>query len=208
MTATVSALRPGAPAKLSLEAYAAFCAELAAFPRAIGETLERYGFASLQDAIDLASTVNNNVVEYGVTVTLDDPSSDLRLGQTASVSITVGGKDNVLFVPSSAITKVGNFSTVVVRKDDQDTTTQVATGLVGDNGTEITSGLSEGDVVVLSTSTDGGNGFTFPAGTAPVATRSSGTSCTPRTRASAVVPTCTSSSHETSRSTGSTICTL
>ena len=114
--------------------------------------------------IDLASTVNNNVVEYGVTVTLDAPSSDLRLGQTASVSITVDSKADVLSVPSSAITKVGNLSTVVVRKDDADATTPVGTGLVGDNGTEITSGLSEGDVVVLSTNTDSGGGFTFPGG--------------------------------------------
>ena len=115
-------------------------------------------------SIDLASTVSNNVVEYGVTVTLDDPSSDLRLGQTASVSITVGSKADVLNVPSSAITKVGDLSTVVVRKDGADATTQVGTGLVGDNGTEITSGLSEGDAVVLSTTTDGGGGFTFPGG--------------------------------------------
>jgi HlyD family secretion protein len=115
-------------------------------------------------SIDLASTVNNNVVEYGVTVTLDDPSSDLRLGQTASVSITVGSKADVLYVPSSAVTKIGPLSTVVVRKDGGEATTQVGTGLVGDNGTEITSGLSEGDVVVLSTSTDSGGGFTFPAG--------------------------------------------
>jgi HlyD family secretion protein len=115
-------------------------------------------------SIDLMSTVSNNVVEYGVTVTLDDPSSGLRLGQTASVSITVGSKADVLYVPSSAITKVGNLSTVVVRKDGGDTTTRVETGLVGDNGTEITSGLSEGDAVVLSTSSDSGGGFTFPGG--------------------------------------------
>ena len=36
-------------------------------------------------AMDLQATVNNNVVEYGVTVTPDRPSADLRLGQTASV---------------------------------------------------------------------------------------------------------------------------
>ena len=128
------------------------------FP-ALGETA-----AGTVTSIDLASTVNNNVVEYGVTVTLHDPSTDLRLGQTASVSITVGSKSDVLSVPSSAITKIGNLSTVIVRKDGKDTTTQVGTGLVGDNGTEITSGLSEGDVVVLSTSSDSGNGFTFPGG--------------------------------------------
>jgi multidrug efflux pump subunit AcrA (membrane-fusion protein) len=118
-------------------------------------------------AMDLASTVNNNVVEYGVTVSLADAPKDLRLGQTASVSITTGTKADVLTVPSSAISKVGPLTTVTVRKDGKDTPTQVQTGLVGDSGTEITSGLSEGDVVVLSTSSGVPGGFTFPGGGLP-----------------------------------------
>ena len=116
-------------------------------------------------AMDLASTVTNNVVEYGVTVTLDSPPTGLRLGQTASVSITTGTKASVLYVPSSSITTVGPLKTVTLRKAGKDTPTTVQTGFVGDSGTEITSGLAEGDVVVLSASSGGtGGGFTFPGG--------------------------------------------
>lgn len=115
-------------------------------------------------AIDLTQTINNNVVEYGVTVLLDSAPAGVRLGQTSSVSITTSTRDNVLSVPSSAITKSGPISTVTVRKDGQDVVTTVVTGLVGDSGTEITSGLSEGDQVVISSSTVTGGAFTFPGG--------------------------------------------
>jgi len=115
-------------------------------------------------AIDLTQTISNNVVEYGVTVLLDSAPAGVRLGQTSSVSITTSTRDNVLSVPSSAITKSGPVSTVTVRKDGQDVVTSVVTGLVGDSGTEITSGLSEGDQVVISNSTVTGGTFTFPGG--------------------------------------------
>jgi len=115
-------------------------------------------------SIDLTQTVSNNVVEYGVTVLLDAAPSGVRLGQTSSVSITTATRDAVLSVPSSAITKSGPISTVTVRKDGQDVVTTVGTGLVGDSGTEITSGLSEGDQVVISSSTGTNGGFTFPGG--------------------------------------------
>ena len=115
-------------------------------------------------AIDLTQTVTNNVVEYGVTVLLDSAPSGVRLGQTSSVSITTATRDSVLSVPSSAITKSGPVSTVTVRKNGQDVVTVVGTGLVGDSGTEITSGLSEGDQVVISNSTGTGGTFTFPGG--------------------------------------------
>jgi multidrug efflux pump subunit AcrA (membrane-fusion protein) len=115
-------------------------------------------------AIDLTQTISNNVVEYGVTVLLDSAPAGVRLGQTSSVSITTSTRDNVLSVPSSAITKTGPISTVTVRKDGKDVVTTVVTGLVGDSGTEITSGLSEGDQVVITSSAATGGTFTFPGG--------------------------------------------
>jgi macrolide-specific efflux system membrane fusion protein len=117
-------------------------------------------------SIDLQDTVSNNVVEYGVTVTLTDAPRKVRLGQTASVSIVTGVARNVLTVPSSAVTSVGNNSTVTVLQDGQQSVRPVQVGLVGDSSTEITSGLSEGDVVVLTTGT-GSSGFTFPGGGIP-----------------------------------------
>lgn len=118
--------------------------------------------------VDVQDTVSNNVVEYGVTVTLDQADASLRLGQTASVSITTATKSGVLNVPSAAVRTVGDISTVTVRKDGKDTTTVVQIGLVGDSATEIISGLSVGDAVVLTTTSTGtSGGFTFPGGGIP-----------------------------------------
>jgi multidrug efflux pump subunit AcrA (membrane-fusion protein) len=114
-------------------------------------------------AVDLQQTVSNNVVEYGVTVTLDNPPSGLKLGQTASVAVTTGSRANVLRLATSAITRAGGLSTVSLRKDGKTTVQPVQTGLAGDTYTEITSGLSAGDVVVLPTSGGSTGGFTFPA---------------------------------------------
>jgi HlyD family secretion protein len=114
--------------------------------------------------LDVEDTVSNNVVEYGVTVSLDDPPASLKLGQTASVSITTGTKTSVLNVPTSAVTTVGTRHSVTVRKNGKDSVVQIQTGLTGDSTTEVTSGLSDGDVVVIPTSSSGSTGFTFPGG--------------------------------------------
>jgi multidrug efflux pump subunit AcrA (membrane-fusion protein) len=118
-------------------------------------------------AIDVSSTVTNNVVEYGVTVTLTDPPKVLKLGQTASVSITTATVENALSVPTSAVTRVGNSATVTVRKDGVDTPTPVTLGVEGDSSTEIKSGVSEGTTVVLSSGSGLPSGFTFPSGGFP-----------------------------------------
>ena len=111
------------------------------------------------------STVTNNVVEYAVTVRLA-ASHGVKLGQTAQLVITTGEKDSVLRVSSSALTTIGNVTTATVQTSDGKTETrQVTTGLEGDSYTQIVSGLSDGDVVVMpEQSTGSSTGFTFPAG--------------------------------------------
>lgn len=115
-------------------------------------------------AIDLQNTVANNVVEYGVTVSLVNPPAGLRLGQTATVSITTGSSTNVLYVPSTAVTTVGNRSVVTVRENNRDAVVPVQVGLSGNNRTEITSGLQQGQTVVLSSGSSTTSGLTFPTG--------------------------------------------
>jgi multidrug efflux pump subunit AcrA (membrane-fusion protein) len=114
--------------------------------------------------LDVEDTVTNNVVEYGVTVSLVDPPTSLKLGQTASVSITTGTKSDVLSVPTSAVTTVGTRHSITVRKNGKDSVVQIQTGLTGDSTAEVISGLSEGDVVVIPSSSGGTGGFTFPGG--------------------------------------------
>ena len=102
-------------------------------------------------AIATQDTVTNNVVTYAVTVTLDGKASSVRIGQSASMTITTGTATDVLVAPSSAITTVGDRSTVTRRVNGVDSPVVVETGLVGTTGTEIVSGVAEGDTLVVAT---------------------------------------------------------
>ncbi|MBW8803226.1 MAG: HlyD family efflux transporter periplasmic adaptor subunit [Catenulisporales bacterium] len=107
-------------------------------------------------SVDPTATVVSNVVEYGVTLQFTTGQQDLaalKPGQTASVSVVTGKVTNVLYVPSSSVTKAGGQSLVTVVNGSTKTPTPVQVGVVGDATTEITSGLNEGDQVLLSSRT-------------------------------------------------------
>ncbi|GLY81960.1 efflux RND transporter periplasmic adaptor subunit [Actinoallomurus iriomotensis] len=117
--------------------------------------------------IDMSPTTSDNVVQYGATVELTDPPSSLRLGQTATVRVTTASAENVLYVPAAAVRTAGGQSTVTVRQGGKQVAEQVQTGVSGDQGTEIKSGLNEGDEVVITTTTgsgDSGSSGGFPGG--------------------------------------------
>jgi macrolide-specific efflux system membrane fusion protein len=130
-------------------------------------------------AIDVSPTTTSNVVQYGVTVTLTTRPSSVRIGQTATVVVSTGSKSNVLYVASAAVKTAGGQSSVTVMQNGKPVVKTVQIGLVGDSGTEIKSGLSQGDQVVIasagpgSTSTTvripggGGAGGGIPGGGAP-----------------------------------------
>jgi macrolide-specific efflux system membrane fusion protein len=91
-------------------------------------------------------------VTYATTITLTDPPKNLRLGQTANVTITTASsKADALYVPAAAITTANGVSTVKVIKNGKTTAVTVKTGLVGNEGTEITSGLTAGETIVIGT---------------------------------------------------------
>jgi macrolide-specific efflux system membrane fusion protein len=121
-------------------------------------------------AIDPSATTSNSVVTYGVTLTLDKVPTGAKVGQTVSVSVTTGSKENVVLVNAAAITTVGNRHTVTVVAGGVQEIRSVEIGLEGDSATEVTSGLTAGEQVVVkttSTSTGGGaqqGGGGFPGG--------------------------------------------
>lgn len=117
-------------------------------------------------AIDSVSTTVNQVVDYGVTIKLHERPKGIRVGQTAVVVVVTGRAENVLSVPSSVVQTTGGQDTVIVLKDGKQVSTVVKVGLTGDQTTEIVSGVSEGDKVVIP-STTGSSGFPsggFPGG--------------------------------------------
>jgi macrolide-specific efflux system membrane fusion protein len=110
--------------------------------------------------IDMSPTTNNNVVQYGATVSLTDVPGSLRIGQTATVRVTTQTAQNVLYVPTAAVKTAGGQSTVTVLQNGKQVIKPVQIGVKGDQGTEIKSGLNEGDevVIVTATGTGGTNG--------------------------------------------------
>jgi multidrug efflux pump subunit AcrA (membrane-fusion protein) len=99
------------------------------------------------------ATTTNNVVSYATTVTIDNPPASLRSGMSASVSIAVQTKSNVVEVTTAAITTRAGTSYVNKLVDGKAVETAIQTGLQGDESTEITSGLAAGDQVVIETAT-------------------------------------------------------
>ncbi|MGY0232731.1 efflux RND transporter periplasmic adaptor subunit [Longispora urticae] len=102
--------------------------------------------------VDPVPTTQNSVVTYGVTVTFDQLPAEVRLGQSASVTVVTGAKEGVLVVPTSAVRVAGNRATVtVVDAAGAQSAKTVQVGLQGDLYTEVTGGLVAGEKVVLAT---------------------------------------------------------
>lgn len=105
-----------------------------------------------------ASVTSGGVTTYSATITLDDSPAGAREGMSVSVVVTTQQVDDVVWAPTAAITTEGGRSTVTIRNGEVDTVVEVTTGLAGDSGTEITSGVQEGDLLVIEV----GEASTFP----------------------------------------------
>jgi macrolide-specific efflux system membrane fusion protein len=101
-------------------------------------------------AISTVATTSGSVVSYNATLTLDQTDSRVKPGMSASASVIVGQATGVT-VPNSAITGTGSLATVTVTKNGKQTQKQVAVGLKGTDRTQIVSGLSAGQQLVVKT---------------------------------------------------------
>lgn len=100
--------------------------------------------------IDTTGTVSSGVTTYTALIELDSASADIFPNMNATANIITKIDDNVLLVPSAAVTTQGSSSTVRVLKNEKINTVDVTIGDSSDSQTEILSGLSEGDTVVTS----------------------------------------------------------
>lgn len=103
--------------------------------------------------IDPSSTIISGVVNYKVTASIES-SPTLRPGMTANMTVLVQEKNNILMIPTRSIltdksgTKTVRLVTNTKKKKYKEVA--VTTGMEGDGGlTEITSGLNQGDEVVV-----------------------------------------------------------
>lgn len=114
--------------------------------------------------IDVTSTVQEGVVRYGVTLRMRRQPDGARPGQTATVSVVTQRASDALYVPSAAVQTAGGQATVTVVRGEQQARVPVTTGVEGDQTTEVLSGLSEGEQVLIPTGTGAGG---FPGGGFP-----------------------------------------
>jgi macrolide-specific efflux system membrane fusion protein len=101
-------------------------------------------------AVSPVGTTSSNVVSYNATLTLDQKVSSLKPGMSASAAVIVSQAQGVT-VPNAAVSGTGSLATVTVLRNGKDTQQQVAVGLRGDSRTQIVSGLSAGEQVVIKT---------------------------------------------------------
>ncbi len=103
-------------------------------------------------SIDTAGAVSSGVTSYPAVIRLDTDSDSILPNMGASASIITDRKDNVLLIPSGAVTVQNDSSYVRVLKNGKVQEVAVTTGLSSDSQTEIISGLSEGDTIITGTS--------------------------------------------------------
>ncbi|HEX4818796.1 MAG TPA: HlyD family efflux transporter periplasmic adaptor subunit [Acidimicrobiales bacterium] len=110
-------------------------------------------------SIDVNQTLVSNVVTYYAHIGLTSPPADIKPGMTASVSVVLDKRENVVTLPTSAVSTRGNTATVTVRDNaGKDSTRTIAVGLRGDNAVEIVSGLQAGETVVTKVTSATGTG--------------------------------------------------
>lgn len=115
--------------------------------------------------INLLGTVTQGVVNYDVQIAFDTQDQRVRPDMSVTASIITDTKTDVIAVPNSAIKTVGNTSFVQI-VDSNNIASQngtsitlksdprqqaVQTGVSNDSYTEITSGLSGGESVIVRT---------------------------------------------------------
>jgi len=122
--------------------------------------------------LDPIATISQGVPVYGVDVLIDLPNPQMRPGMSGTAAIIIASRQNVLTVPNLAVRTANGRRSLQVLKDGQPVDTEVSFGIGNDTLTEVTSGVQEGDTVVLpqpraAASGAGAGGVRIGGGAAP-----------------------------------------
>lgn len=110
------------------------------------------------EQVSLVGQNDGGIVSYDVQMVLDEEDPRVRVGMTAEAIITVQERRDVLVVPNFFVRldrRADQAFVNVLRTDDTIEEIEVQLGLQGQETSEIVSGLSDGDVVVIDLSGEG-----------------------------------------------------
>jgi len=103
-------------------------------------------------SIDTTGTVSSGVTTYTATIEFSDKIDNAYTNMNLTAEIIISTKNDVMLVPSTAVTTANGISTVqVMDADNSVKTIAVEIGDTNDTQTEIKSGLNVGDKVVTQT---------------------------------------------------------
>ncbi len=100
-------------------------------------------------SLDPVATIASGVPVYGIDVTIDLPSAQVKPGMSGTAQVILASSPNTLVVPNLAVKTQGGRRYLTVMKDGQQVDTDVTFGIASETVTEVLTGAVEGDVVVL-----------------------------------------------------------
>lgn len=131
------------------------------------DDIENKSFQGSVQSIAQNGTTSNNVTTYSVVVSIDNPEN-VKIGMNANVTIKIQSKENALAVPTEALITKNNKKYVMVQDSSQQSSNsnkkginnvgetkliEVQTGVKTSSMTEIVSGVSENQTILIELST-------------------------------------------------------
>ena len=121
----------------------------------VGITFDAYPEMEFNGTVKDISPISKNIagiISYEITIELDPEAEDyMKHGLSANVDILISDTKDILYIPVEAVYEENGKEFVdVLNEDDTISRVEVTTGNFNYDDIEITSGLSEGDIVILS----------------------------------------------------------
>ena len=101
-------------------------------------------------SIDTVGSTTSGVTNYPTVIKLDVANNSILPNMSASANIITDKKTDIIVVPTSAIETTNGISYVQVMKNGKPQQVEVEIGIASDTQTEIVSGISEGDTIVIN----------------------------------------------------------
>lgn len=110
-------------------------------------------FTGVVATVDHVGTVTSNVTSYVVNIKLDSGSDLILPNMAATADIITDTAVDVLYVPSASLVTQNGTTYAKTLQNGKEAQVPVETGISSDTNTVITSGLTEGAVVITGTTT-------------------------------------------------------
>jgi macrolide-specific efflux system membrane fusion protein len=117
---------------------------------ALGAQAQTTSATGTVTSVGAIASNTSGVAQFPVVVTLSNTPQGFFAGATVNVAITYNELTNVLEVPTLAITRSNGSSFVTVSENGQKSQKAVTTGITSGGFTQITGGLTRGELVVVT----------------------------------------------------------